>query len=228
MKNIISNIDKLQKSLSYNFKSMDLLLMSLTHKSSKNKPHNERLEFLGDSVVNLIIGEYIYHKFNSYPEGKLSKLRASLVNEDSLMLMAQHINLGDYIFLSKGEQKNNGKEKPSILSDALEAVIGAIFLETNLETTKKIVLDIVKEVYEDINLEDLYEDYKTLLQEYTQDKGGVVPHYETIQEDGPEHDKIFTVSVSIENNQISIGIGKSKKDAQQNGAQKALKVLNNE
>ena len=219
------NRDTLEERLGYYFDCKTLLQEALTHKSYHQKPYNERLEFLGDSVVNLIVGEYIFEKFPEYPEGKLSKLRASLVSEESLTKIADNILLGDYILLSVSEERNDGRQKSSILSDTFEAIIGAIFLESGFRRTKEILKRLIDELYQDIKLEDLYSDYKTLLQEYTQAKFGVIPQYNVIAESGPEHNKIFTFSVRINDKEWATSTGKSKKIAQQNCAQKTLALL---
>ena len=218
---------KLEKKIGYTFQSTELFMQSLTHKSYKTQSNNERLEFLGDSVVNLIIGEYIFDNFQHYQEGRLSKLRASLVNEQSLEKIANHIQLGQCILLSHAEQRNHGREKPSILSDAFEALIAAVFIESGFEHTKELVIRLVKDVFQGVELEELYTDYKTLLQEYTQAKYGAPPEYQTTKEDGPEHNKTFTVCVIINKKLIATSKGRSKKRAEQNSAKKAIDILQN-
>lgn len=218
----------LQKRLGYQFKNQNLIIEALTHKSYKQSYNNERLEFLGDAVLDLIIGEHLFSKFTDVPEGDLSKLRASLVNEKSFEKLARILKLGECIHLSVAEQSNKGREKSSLLSNAFEAVIGALYLEAGLEKTRSIVLLILESGYPKIDLETIFRDYKTTLQEFTQANQGIIPEYITEHSFGPDHQKEFEVSVNIHGKQISKALGKSKKEAQQNAAQIALEILSKE
>ena len=157
----MSDYSKLEKCLDYQFKNKDLIIEALTHKSYKKPYNNERLEFLGDAVLNLIVGEYLFLQFPKSNEGELSKIRASLVNETGFTRLANDIKLGDFIYISTAEERNKGRTKASILSDAFEAIMGAIYLESGLEVLKPIILDLLEKSYETKNLAVLYSDYKT-------------------------------------------------------------------
>lgn len=221
-------MQNLEKAINYSFKDQDLFLTALTHKSCKNHKNNERLEYLGDAVLDLLIGEFLYHKFPSHKEGDLSKMRASLVNEQSFMRFAKAINLQDFILISNNEEVNLGREKPSILSSAFEALIGAIYLEGGLEAAKNITYKLLEEIYPIIDTQSLFIDYKTALQEVTQAKFGEIPHYELIEEIGPDHRKQFKISLLIQGKEYAQAIGNSKKIAQQNCAKIAYqKIVSN-
>ncbi len=220
-------LKNLQKRLGYQFENQNLIIEALTHKSYKKHYNNERLEFLGDAVLDLIIGEYLYFKFTDVPEGDLSKLRASLVNEKGFEKLARMLKLGECIYLSTAEENNLGREKPSLLSNAFEAVIGALYLEAGLEKTRHVVIEVLESAYPKIDLESIFRDYKTTLQEHTQANQGITPEYILERSFGPDHQKEFEISVNIHSKQIAKALGKSKKEAQQNAAQKALEILNN-
>lgn len=218
-------IQTLQQRLGYQFDDKNLIVEALTHKSYKKPYNNERLEFLGDAVLDLIIGEYLFFKFKNVPEGDLSKLRASLVNEKGFEKLALFLNLGDCIHLSVAEENNKGREKPSLLSNAFEAVIGAMYLEAGLEKTRSLVINILEKVYPKIDLDTIFKDYKTTLQEFTQANQGITPEYVMERSFGPDHQKEFEISVNIHGKQISKALGKSKKEAQQSAAKIALEIL---
>jgi ribonuclease-3 len=224
----MDNLTTLQERLGYTFKNKELLIEALTHKSYKQPYNNERLEFLGDAVLDLIVGEYLYKKFRGYDEGKLSKMRASLVNEGGFTSLANHIALGEYIYLSNAEENNNGRTKSSLLSNAFEAVMGAIYLETGLQKVQEITIELLEYVHPDISLDSLFKDYKTSLQELTQAHYGTTPEYQLIAEHGPDHKKEFEVAVIIDGKRYASACGKSKKQAQQEAAQIALEMLNKE
>lgn len=218
----------LQARLGYHFRNQQLLIEALTHKSYKQPYNNERLEFLGDAVLDLIVGEYLYTKFAQFDEGKLSKMRASLVNEEGFAALANHLKLGDFIFLSNAEENNHGREKHSLLANAYEAVMGAIYLETGLGTVRNITIEMLEIVHPDISLDSLFKDYKTSLQELTQARYGITPEYDLIASHGPDHRKEFEVAVSIDGKRYASACGKSKKQAQQEAAKIALEMLNKE
>jgi ribonuclease-3 len=222
------NIEALQKTLGYKFKSEKLIIEALTHKSHKQPYDNERLEFLGDAVLDLIVGEYLFFKFPKSDEGNLSKIRAALVNEDGFEKLARSINLGEYIYLSNAEENNGGREKASLLSNAFEAVMGAIYLESGLDVVRKIAIELIEKNHKDISLDSLFRDFKTTLQELTQARFGETPEYRVIASRGPDHKKEFEVAVIIENKEYARAIGKSKKIAQQEAAETAVKLLNKE
>ena len=219
------NIEALEKVLNYSFKDKQLLIEALTHKSYKQSYDNERLEFLGDAVLDLIVGEYLYKKFSSSNEGNLSKIRASLVNEAGFDKLARDLKLGDYILLSNAEENNGGRKKSSLLSNAFEALIGAIYLESGLKTANDIAIKLIEKNYKDISLKSLSRDYKTTLQELTQARFGIPPEYVVIASRGPDHLKEFEVAVIIENTEYARAVGKSKKIAQQECAKVAIKLL---
>jgi len=222
------DMKKLEETLGYKFENQKLLIEALTHKSNKQPYDNERLEFLGDAVLDLVVGEYLFKKFSKSAEGNLSKIRASLVNEDGFEKLARYINLGDYIFLSNAEENNGGREKSSLLSNAFEAVMGAIYLEAGLKRVEEIAINLIETNHKDISLDSLFRDYKTTLQELTQASFGLTPEYNVIASRGPDHKKEFEVAVVIEGKEYARAIGKSKKIAQQESAKIAIDILKGE
>ncbi len=213
-----------EKNIHYTFNDKELLRTALTHSSYANEKKgkirfNERLEFLGDAVLQLITSEKLFKENPNMPEGKMSKQRAALVCEDALAGYAHEINLGDYLNLGKGEETTGGRKRLSILSDAFEAVIGAIFLDGGMEPAKKFVLHFVDAAH--LSLQD----YKTLLQEIIQQNPGEKLSYVVTEESGPDHDKQFTMEVHLNSNVIGKGTGKSKKHAEQAAAKEALALM---
>ncbi|MBK1972334.1 ribonuclease III [Campylobacter sp. TTU_617] len=221
----MEKIELLEQRLRYKFKNQKLLIEALTHKSFKKPFSNERLEFLGDAVLDLVVGEFLFHKFKNDAEGDLSKLRAALVNEKSFAKIAKSLELGNFIFMSIAEENNNGRAKPSILSDALEAIIGAIHLESGFLEAKKVALALIEENYPNIDAKNLIKDYKTKLQEITQAKLGQTPDYETLRAFGPDHQKQFEIVLKLEGIEYARSIASSKKEAQQLAAKIALEKL---
>ncbi|WP_457602385.1 ribonuclease III [Nitratifractor sp.] len=221
----MDKIQALEEKLGYRFRDRKLIVEALTHKSYKKPYNNERLEFLGDAVLDLIVGEFLFHKFPDSDEGVLSKIRASLVNERGFATLARAIDLGRYIYLSPAEENNNGRQKPSLLSNAFEAVIGAIYLEAGLESSRDIVVRLLDSTYPVIDLDTLCRDYKTALQELTQASHGVTPDYRLLGSRGPDHRKEFEVAVLLGGETIATAKGHSKKSAQQKAAEIALKKL---
>lgn len=223
-------MEDLQKSINYQFKDKNLLQEALTHSSyaneqkSKNIKCNERLEFLGDSVLSIVVSEYIYRKCPDFPEGDLTKLRASLVCEESLYKFAKMINLGSYLILSKGEQHNKGAQRPSILSDAFEAVIAAIYLDGGKKPAEDFILSFVIPEIKSYKKHPA-KDYKTTLQEIIQKNPGEMLEYVLVGESGPDHNKHFVVEVHLNSNVIGKGGGKSKKQAEQQAAREALELM---
>ncbi|WP_201260288.1 ribonuclease III [Campylobacter sputorum] len=218
-------LDKIQNLLGYKFKNETLLINALTHKSCKKKHSNERLEFLGDAVMDLIVAEYLCNKFKDMNEGDLSKLRAALVNEKSFAALASLIDLQNHIILSSAEENNKGRQKPSLLSDAFEAIMGAIYIESGIEKAKEVAINLLKKEYENINLKTISKDYKTRLQEITQATYGKTPQYVLISSKGPDHKKEFTMALMLDNKEISSASGTSKKEAEQNAAKLAIEIL---
>ena len=221
-------IDTLEKRLGYKFQDKNLIIEALTHKSYKQPYDNERLEFLGDAVLDLVVGEYLYFKFDKSDEGKLSKIRASLVNETGFDKLARALNLGDYILLSNAEDNNGGREKSSLLSNAFEAIMGAIYLEAGLAKVQEISIKLIEENHEEISLDSLFRDFKTTLQELTQARFGITPEYKVLASRGPDHKKEFEVGVYIEDKEYARAIGKSKKIAQQEAAKLTVEMLKKE
>jgi len=215
----------LEERLGYTFKNKQLIIEALTHKSNKKPYNNERLEFLGDAVLDLIVGEYLFRKFPKSNEGILSKIRASLVNEKGFTLLARHLDLGSYIYLSLAEENNNGRDKSSLLSNAFESIIGAVYLDDGLEKAKDISIKLLEECHPKITLDALSKDYKTALQELTQSSYGVTPTYTLIDSSGPDHKKEFVIAIVLNDKTLAKAKGKSKKEAQQLAAKLALKEL---
>ena len=221
-------IKKFEKSIGYNFQNIKLLRKALTHSSFSNEKrldklaNNERLEFLGDAVLELVTSEYIYNKNEKMFEGDLTKLRASIVCEQTLSLCAKDINLGDYILLGKGEAATGGRDRNSILSDALEAVIGAIYLDGGFTNAKEFIN---KYILTDVENKQLFFDSKTILQEIIQSKFKETLRYELISEEGPDHNKKFTVVACIGEKELGKGIGRTKKSAEQEAAYRSILKL---
>jgi len=220
----------LEKMIGYQFQNPNLLLTALTHSSyaneCKNKTlNNERLEFLGDSVLNLSVSNYLYNRFKDLTEGELTKLRASIVSEASLAKIARKLNLGDYLRLGKGEENTGGRKRDSILADAVEAIIGAVYLDGGFEKASDFILRYqIPEI--DNSLEGKgFRDYKTELQELIQRDSEQEIQYRIIKESGPDHAKQFVAQVSHNQKVIGEGTGKSKKDAEQQAARQALERI---
>ncbi|SHJ95785.1 ribonuclease III [Paramaledivibacter caminithermalis] len=227
------NFVKFEQLINYEFKKKELINEALTHSSyaneKKNKKykHNERLEFLGDSVLGLIISDYLFINYPDLPEGELTKTRAKIVCEPTLSYCAKAIDLGNYIMLGKGEDATGGRERQSLLADAFESVIGAIYLDGGIESAKKFILWTMKEVINDALNGKIFIDYKTRLQELIQNDPNVKISYEIIDEKGPDHNKTFYTQVKKNDNVLGHGKGKSKKESEQNAAKMALGVIKN-
>ncbi len=219
----------LEEKLNYKFKNIKLLENALTHSSYANEAHdgtasNERLEFLGDSVLSIIVSEYIYKEFPKLPEGELTRLRASLVCEKSLCAFSRELGLGEYLRLGKGEEKGGGRERDSILADAFEASLAAIYLDGGIDVARRHVMNFV--LRELTNTDDeVFKDYKTALQEIIQRNPEESVAYYLTAESGPDHDKRFTVEVRLNSNVIGTGTGKNKKQAEQMAAKQALELM---
>ncbi len=220
-------MEELQNRIDYHFRDTALLGRALTHSSYANEAHqnggdNERLEFLGDSVLGFITADYLFSHHKNFPEGELTKLRAYAVCEKSLFSFAKEIDLGKYLRLGKGEEHTGGRTRPSLLSDAFEAVIAAIYLDGGLEEAKRFVLRFVVPCVES---KPTFRDYKTMLQEVVQQNQGETLEYVLVSETGPDHDKHFAVEVHLNSNVIGHGVGGSKKKAEQNAAKEALEMM---
>jgi len=226
----INALITLQRLLCYQFKDLELLHKSLTHKSYSNEvllslKNNERLEFLGDSVLDLIVADYMFLTYQNLPEGSLSKLRAAVVNESSLAGLAKNLELGSYILLGKGESFSGGRQKASILANAYEALVGALFCDSDFRTTADVFLPKLVEKIDEYRGACIATDFKSDLQEYTQNRFSCVPLYEVVGEMGPGHDKRFDVKVKIRSQVLGSGKGRSKKEAEQNAAKEALSAF---
>lgn len=218
----------LEKRIDYSFKNRSYLMEALTHSSFANERHsgskcNERMEFLGDAVLSIISAEYLYNKYPDMPEGELSKLRSSLVCTDSLSGFAREIKLGDSLFLGKGESNTGGAQRPSILENAFEALIAAIYLDGGMDEAKRFVLSFFDKIIENHHIS--FKDYKTTLQEIVQQNPDETLNYVLVGESGPDHDKTFEVEVHLNSNVIGKGMGRSKKSAEQAAAKKALELM---
>ena len=222
-------MEELEKIIGYQFKDKELLTLAMTHSSYANEhrmrhKHNERLEFLGDAVLELVSSEFLYHRDEKMPEGDMTKLRASLVCEPTLAFCTKEINLGKYLLLGKGEDLTGGRGRDSILSDALEALIGAIYLDGGFANAKEFIL---KFILSDMEHKKLFYDSKTILQEMVQGEYKESLSYELIGEEGPDHDKKFIVSAKIGDEVITTGSGRTKKAAEQAAAYAAIIKLKN-
>ena len=217
----------LQKTLGYTFSDIRLLNKALTHKSYVNErseflKHNERFEFLGDSVLDVLVSDYLVSEFSDYAEGTLSKIRAAVVNETCLADLARKIELGKYLLLGKGEDFSGGRNKSSILADAFEAVAGALFRDGGLESASQVFLPLLKGEISNFSHSWDFRDFKSELQEYTQNKWVCTPKYKVVNELGPDHAKEFEVIVTIKNQFKGQGSGSSKKEAEQAAAKMAM------
>ncbi|MBQ5660789.1 MAG: ribonuclease III [Lachnospiraceae bacterium] len=213
-----TKLKELQNTIGYSFKNDRLLSHALTHSSYANEKHwdktkcNERLEFLGDAVLELLSSDFLFKNYPTMPEGEMTKLRASLVCEPTLAFCAEAISLGDYLYLGKGENLTGGRKRPSVVSDAMEAMIGAIYLDGGLANAKEFVL---RFILNDIEHKQLFYDSKTILQEMVQAEFKDSLVYELLKEEGPDHNKTFEVSVKVGGRVIGRGVGRTKKAAEQ-------------
>lgn len=216
---------EIEKKIGYEFSDKQLLKTALSHSSYANENHtrdNERLEFLGDSVLSIIVSDYIFKKMENVNEGDLSKFRATLVCEQSLAEISKKINLSELVFLGRGEEKMGGRRRPSIISDAFEAVLGAIYLDAGMDTARKWLLDLIEDRILETLTGKLYRDYKTTLQEIVQRDGKSSVTYKTIGETGMEHNKQFEVEVYINGEPKCVAYGHSKKEAEQAAAKATI------
>lgn len=227
----MNDLKKLEKIIDVKFKNKDLLQQAMVHRSYINEHssfrvgHNERLEFLGDAVLEIIITEYLYLNFPDKPEGDLTNWRASLVNSKMLYQVAQKLNFDDYLLLSKGEAKDkNSKARQYILANSVEAIIGAIYLDQGIETAKKFIFRNVISNLDEIIKNKTYLDPKSRFQEVAQEIFGITPSYQVLKEEGPDHDKKFTVGLFLNEKLVSSGEGSSKQEAQADAAEKGLRA----
>jgi len=228
-KDLSKRLNAFEEKIGYSFKNKNLLHEALSHSSyanecKKGRSSNERLEFLGDSVLSIVISEHLFKNFRHLPEGDLTKIRASLVCEKALFEFSKQISLGDYILLGKGEENTGGRNRPSIVSDAFEAVIAAVFLDGGMETAREYVLGFIPKDL-DKNSAKKLQDYKTILQEIIQRNPEEKVEYVLRSQSGPDHDRHFVVEVCLNTNVIGHGEGHSKKQAEQQAAKEALTLM---
>lgn len=227
LEQLIANAPQIEAKLGYQFRDREQLALAFVHRSFVNEnrqitaTHNERLEFLGDSVLGLIISEYLYRYLPSKPEGELSYLRSRLVEASSCCLYIQHLDVEQHLLLGRGERRNDGRGRDSILADLFEAVVGAIYLDGGLAATKRFLFKTFSQQFQDI-LRTPERNWKACLQDYTQKNHQQTPVYEVVSESGPDHDKLFRIAVMIDGKSVGEGDGASKKEAQQAAAQAAI------
>jgi ribonuclease III len=229
----IKDLEKFQDSLNIKFNDIELFNTAFAHRSYVNElpidiENNEKLEFLGDSVLALIVNEYLYKNYPDSAEGQLAKIKSIIVSEQILAAIARKIDLGKYILLGKGEQLYGGAERDTILSDTLEAIFGAYYIDRGLEESRKFILPYILEELEKVDKDDYEKDYKSELQLVIQQKYKSCPVYETVKEEGPDHNKIFYVNVIIEGRRYGMGKGYNKKSAQQKAAKEAMRNFKEE
>jgi ribonuclease-3 len=222
-------IEELEKKIKIKFKNPDLLKMAVTHRSYLNEnrdyklEHNERLEFLGDAVLELVVTEYLYNNFPN-PEGELTNWRAALVNKDMLSSVSKSLDVEQFLLMSRGETKDKGRARDYLLANALEAIIGAIYIDQDYDPAKKFILENIVVHLKRVIEEKLYLDPKSRFQEEAQDKAGITPSYKVISETGPDHDKKFVVGVYLDEEEVAQGRGCSKQEAQREAAKQALEA----
>ena len=229
---MIINIEELKRFeniIKYKFKNIEILEKSLTHSSYSNedkfytKVNNERLEFLGDAVLSIVVSRFIFEQFPEYPEGELTKLRSQVVCEDTLSIVAANLNVGNFLLLGKGEETSGGRERKSILADAVEAIIAAIYIDGGYREADKFVLENLTRYIQLAVKGKIISDYKSYLQEYYQSKNQICKiRYVVTKEEGPDHEKMFHVNVVVNKVTVGTGSGKSKKIAEQDAAKSAL------
>ena len=221
-------IEDFESKIGYTFYNKELLKNALTHTSfayENNIKSNEKLEFLGDSILEFISSEYLYNNYEKLNEGEMTKVRATVVCEKSLYKVAKLHNFSDFLYLGKSEKKTGGENRPAILADSVEAVIAAIYLDGGIEEAERFIVENLKDEIEIATKHVGDRDYKTVLQEKLQEQGEVKIKYEIIQENGPDHDKNFEAQVSCDGKILAKGKGRSKKEAQMSAAKKALEIL---
>ncbi|NLM44105.1 MAG: ribonuclease III [Clostridiales bacterium] len=226
----LKSLQEFEEIINYAFTDKQLLNIALTHSSyahghDTSHPYNERLEFLGDSILSMIISLHLYNKLKNTSEGQMTRIRANIVCEKSLYATAKKIRIGEYLYLSKGEENTGGRKRVSILADAVEALIAAIFLDGGLDEAKKFVLGFMEEKIESSIKNRIFNDYKSYLQEHVQKYNMGKVEYKLISEKGPDHSKEFNMAVYLNDTLIGSGTGKSKKDAQQSAAKDAITAM---
>lgn len=223
-------LEELQQTIGISFLNQNLLNQAFVHRSYLNesrgiKTSNERLEFLGDSVLQLLTSHFLYEQYPEFPEGTLTNIRSGLVKTTSLALVAHELSLGDVLFLSRGEEESGGRKNTSLLADTFEALLGAIYLDQGLSTAKRFLSTYLFPKAKDIVENKAYIDYKSLLQEVIQEQSKISPTYRVIKSEGPDHAKVFWVEVAEGNHTLGEGKGKSKQEAEQAAAAQALEKM---
>ncbi|MFH1387553.1 MAG: ribonuclease III [bacterium] len=221
-------LKELETKLGVAFLNKNLLNQALTHSSyghEKNLPDNERLEFLGDAVLKLATTEYLYNKFPGHAEGDLTKIRATVISDETFAVVGKKIGLGDYLLLSSNEIKSGGQKRKSNVANALEALIGAIYLDAGLGKARDLIIELLQGEVETVSKAGYIRDYKSALQEYAQKQKHELPHYRVIKESGPRHRRVFWIEVRIKDKRYGIGRGANKKEAEQRAASMALKRI---
>lgn len=217
----------LEKTIKVSFRDKDLLCQALTHRSASGdrsgRGHNERLEFLGDAVLQLVTTEFLY-QLTDKPEGELTSWRSALVQGNHLSEVAAEIKLGEYLFLSRGEEASGGRTKPSTLANALEALIGAMYIDQGFDRVKQFIASFILVRLREVLARGMHKDEKSILQEASQEKLGITPVYKTIDETGPDHEKVFTCAVFLGDEKVATGTGNTKQRAEQAAAAAALRV----
>jgi len=227
----VKDIKQLCERLGYTFKDTELLAQAFRHSSYVNERKdpdlrdNERLEFLGDAVLDLVISHILIETYKEVKEGDLSKYRANMVNEKVLCQVAMELALGDYLLLGRGEELTNGRQKPSILADTMESLLGALYLDAGFDTTKDIIRNLFLPLIKEIEFGNMHYDYKSMFQEHTQEAYKSLPEYILMEESGLAHDKTFRVALLLNGKTIAEGVGKSKKEAEQRAAREAFYCL---
>ncbi len=229
-RDIATELTKLQAILRVQFTDTKVLLSAVTHRSYLNEhreatwDHNERLEFLGDAVLELVVTDHLFHKYPEKPEGELTAVRAALVNTVSLSAAAEELGVNDFLLMSKGEAKDVGRARQYILANAFEACIGAIYLDQGYDAAKEFIAERLFAKTDEIVRKRLWQDAKSRFQELAQEQVSVTPTYETIAHDGPDHDRVFTVGVYLRQELVAEGKGRSKQEAEQQAAEKAIEA----
>lgn len=229
-RNIQNELVKLQSLLNVKFNDTKVLLSAITHRSYLNEhreatwDHNERLEFLGDAVLELVVTDYLFKKYAEKPEGELTAVRAALVNTVSLSASSEKMGINQYLLMSKGESKDTGRARQYILANVFEACIGAIYIDQGYDSAKEFISTHLFPKTEEIVKERLWQDAKSRFQELAQERSSVTPTYKTMSQEGPDHDRVFTIGVYLRDEFISEGKGRSKQEAEQAAAEKAVEA----
>jgi ribonuclease III len=233
-KNGLKILHNLEEKLAYSFRDIKLLSTALTHRSYVNENQhpgvsdNERFEFLGDAVLGLCVSDLLVKRYVNSPEGDLTKIRAALVGEKNLAQLGRDLQIGDCLLIGRGEENSGSRTKDSFLANAFEAVVAAVYLDSDFNNVMNVITKLIEPLLEDDNMPSDYSDYKTALQELCQKRYKTAPIYIVVDSTGPEHAKVFEVRVVVVNKLTEYGRGKSKKEAEKQAAQKALEILQNE